>query len=192
MPISMTATTRGFKKRYVVRDTRDEKRLSKSKNDGHAARCMAARIVFTVSVFGNCNSMCKYRVSTCNDPAYTCVRACVCIARIKYTLYRLTKTDSRAPFSILLVYYAQGLNRLHRFDIQLRHAVITCNDQTSRSRLVPVISRILPDNVPTKFTYRNLTLLSVLSFIITSINALTLSNLIFLVYIMVNCKTNIP
>lgn len=75
MLISMTATTRGFKRRCVVRDTTDKKGLSRSKSEGHAARCMAAHIVFTVSVFGNCNSMCKYRVSTCNDPAYTCVRA---------------------------------------------------------------------------------------------------------------------
>lgn len=75
MLISMTATTQGFKKRCIVRDTKGNKGPSRSKNGGHAVRYMAAHIVFTVSVFGNCNSMCKYRVSTCNEPAYTCVRA---------------------------------------------------------------------------------------------------------------------
>lgn len=40
-------------------------------------RCMAARIVFTFSIFANCNLMCKYGVSTRNDPAYTCVDAYV-------------------------------------------------------------------------------------------------------------------
>lgn len=85
------------------------------------------------------------------------IHAYVRIARMKYTLYRLAKTDSRAHFSILLVYYAQGLSRLHRFDIQLRHAVITtCSEQTLQSRLVPVISQILSDNLPSKFTYGNL------------------------------------
>lgn len=154
MPISMT--TRGFKRRYVIRDTRGEKGLSKSKSEGHATHCMAAHIVFTVSVFGNCNSMCKYRVSTYNDPAY------VRIARMECTLHRSTGTDSRACFSISLVHYAQGLNWLHRFDIQLRHALITCSNQTSQSRLVPVISRKLTDNALLKFMYRNLILLDLL------------------------------
>lgn len=179
MPISITATTQGFKKRCIVRDTKGKKGLSRSKSGGHAARYMAAHIVFTVSVFGNCNSMCKYRVSTCNDPTYTCVRTYVRIARMKYTLHRSAGTDSHVRFSISLLHYVQGLSRLHRFDIQLRHVVITCSYRTSRSRLVPVISRRLTDNVPLKFAYRNLILfdLSILSLIIALINTSTVINI---------------
>lgn len=45
-------------------------------------RCTAARIMFAFSVFGNCNSMCKYGVS--NDRAFVdaCVRAYVSITSV--------------------------------------------------------------------------------------------------------------
>jgi len=56
------------------------------------ACCMAARIVFTVFVFGNCNLMCKYKVSRHNNPA--------CALIVETPAY--TSTDRSSRTSLLL------------------------------------------------------------------------------------------
>jgi len=98
-------------------------------------RCMAARIVFTFSVFGNCNSMCKYGVSTYNDPAYipafvdACVRACVRTLALRayrpHGLHRSAQTDSRLCLSLSLLHYARNLSH---FNVQLRYAAIELSE----------------------------------------------------------------
>jgi hypothetical protein len=66
------------------------------------ARSMAARIVFTVSVFGNCNLMCKYRVSRRNDLVCACTRA---LAVEIHTLYRPTDSRVRLCFCLFFSTY---------------------------------------------------------------------------------------
>jgi len=153
MPINMII--RGFKKRYVIRDARGRKGSFEKRRPRDALYGCSYRVR---SLFSGIVTRC----ANTGFPRVTIPRAYVRIARMEYTLHRSTGTDSRARFSISLVHYAQGLNRLYRFDIQLRHALITYSNQTSRSRLVPVISRKLTDNVLLKFMYRNLILLDLL------------------------------
>jgi len=63
------------------------------------ACCMAARIVFTVFVFGNCNLMCKYKVSRHNNPVCALI-----VETPAYTLHR--STDPRVHLCFCLSFSA--------------------------------------------------------------------------------------
>lgn len=107
-------------------------------------RCMAARIMFTFSIFGNCNSMCKYGVSACNDP-YTCVylrsymRKYVSITDVSpaWTASIGLNRFSRSSLSVSPALYTR-LKPL-RCPTSTRSVIIRCN-RTSQSRLVRTIS----------------------------------------------------
>lgn len=103
--------------------------------------CMAARIMFTFSIFGNCNSMCKYtgflRVTFSRIPAF--VDAYVSITGVSPAQTASIGLDrfSRSSLSVSPTLYT-GLKSL-RCPTLTRSVIIRCN-QTSQSRLVRTIS----------------------------------------------------
>lgn len=102
-------------------------------------RCTAARIMFAFSIFGNCNLMCEYGVSTYNDPACAFVDACVGYRAYRPHGLHRSGSDrfSRSSLSLSLLHYARGLAApISNFDTAV---IIRCN-RTSRSWLVQAIS----------------------------------------------------